>query len=281
VSRELRGYAATASGQVHFRRAGGSASGARSALVLLHFTPWSSRQFSEVLAAASARSVDAIAFDLMGYGQSDSLPSEWSIGEYAANIVDACRALDIRDACLVGGHFSACVVTEIALRAPELAARVVLDGCPVWDAAERAGITASAVPAAPGPAEDGSHVAWAWDRLRWLRRTWTPSLPVNADTESYWRHALIDSLSTGFDLRPSRAFAAYDLAERMSQIAQPALLLTADLEPLTACWDLTRKLLPRARQHRFAGLHPLLDITGDPAQRAGEYLRVIRSFAEH
>jgi pimeloyl-ACP methyl ester carboxylesterase len=280
MNRIARGYVSTQSGQLHFRRTCGSADTSRLPLVLLHFTPWSSRQFSGVLAAASDRHCDAIAFDLMGYGQSDPLPRAWSMADYAANIIGACRELGIREACFVGGHFSACVVTEIALHAPELATRVVLDGCPVWSQAERSKITAAAVPAAPPPAEDGSHVSWAWDRLRWLRRTWTPGLPVNATTERYWRDALIDSLSTRFDLRPSRAFAAYDLVERVVEIPQPALLLTADVEPLAACWDFTCKLLPRARQHRFSGVHPLLDIAGDAEQRAAEYFDVIGSFAE-
>jgi pimeloyl-ACP methyl ester carboxylesterase len=280
MNRVARGYVSTQDGQLHFRRASGTADNSRLPLVFLHFTPWSSRQFSGVLAVASGQHRDAIAFDFMGYGQSDPLPRAWSMAEYAANIIDACRELGIRKACFVGGHFAACVVTEIALRAPALAACVVLDGCPVWDAVERAKITAAAVPPAPDPREDGSHVSWAWDRLRWLRRTWTPGLPVNAITERYWREALIDSLSTGFDLRPARAFAAYDLVDRIVAIQQPALLLTADVEPLAACWDLTCRLLPQAQQHRFGGVHPLLDVTSDGAERAAEYFGVTGPFAE-
>lgn len=270
-----RGYVDTDTGQVHFRRVDGTGM----PVVLLHFTPWSSAQFEWVLEAAAARRQAAVAFDFIGYGRSDPLPTNWSLADYANNIIAACDRLNITRACIVGGHFAAAVAVEMALCFPARVARLVLDGCPVWSADERARITAAAVPEAPAAAEDGGHVSWAWQRVLWLRRIWTPGLAVNAATANYWHAALVDAMATRFDLRPSQAFATHDLAARLSQVTCPTLLLTAEQEPLAQCLPLARQILPSAQCHRFAGLHPLLDIAGDRARRAADYWDVVSRFA--
>jgi pimeloyl-ACP methyl ester carboxylesterase len=260
-----RRYVDTRAGQVHVRVAGEGP-----AVVLLHWTPASGRMYEPVLAALAARGRRAMAPDLMGYGRSDPRPGDWTIADFAANVDEALGALDVTDAAVVGGHLSACVAVELALRRP--IAALVLDGCPLWSAEMRARMAQFVATAPPRVAADGSHRTLAWDRVLGFVREWRPGF-VPGDGDLPWVHGLmIDWLETR-GASSAYAMARYDLAERLPRLCVPTLFATADGDPLAPNHERARALVRGAGEHRFAHGHPL----HDPA-RAEEYAAVIDAF---
>lgn len=70
-----------------------------------------------------------VAVDLRGHGQSPGDAADCSIERYGADVAELLRALDLRQAVVVGHSLGCRVVTEVALQAPHhVAALVFVDG---------------------------------------------------------------------------------------------------------------------------------------------------------
>lgn len=98
-----------------FRTAGDSG---RSALVLLHGFPSSSRSFRDVIEPLS-RSAFVIAPDLPGFGASDVLP-EPSFAAFADCIEELLSLLEVKERFIYLHDFGAAVGLQLAMRAPHL-----------------------------------------------------------------------------------------------------------------------------------------------------------------
>jgi pimeloyl-ACP methyl ester carboxylesterase len=246
-----RRYVDTPAGQVHVRTAGEGPP-----VVLLHWTPSSGRMYEPVMESLAARGRRAIAPDLMGYGRSDPRPVDWTIADFAANVDDVLAALGVAQGAVVGGHLSACIAVELALRPGHRVSRLVLDGCPLWSPELRARMAQFVASPPPRIAPDGAHRTLAWERVLGFVREWRPGFEPR-DEDLPWLHGLmIDWLETR-GASSAHAMARYDLAERLPALSLPTLLLTADGDPLAPNHGRAVALVRDAREHRFTGGHPL------------------------
>jgi pimeloyl-ACP methyl ester carboxylesterase len=247
-------------GQLHVRTAFPNTGGfdERTALVLLHPSPLSSRAFAPLLAELGTdRSLYAV--DLPGYGESDAPPREPSIGDYAAAIGDLLDGLRLREVDLLGWQAGSAVAVELAVARPTQVRRLALAGLPLFTAPERATFDRQAGPAVP--AEDGSHLVGEWRRALAAGERGAP-LAIAAD-------AFADRLRAGPRAHWAlRAAVHWRGDERLGLVRQPTLVLRARDE----WWDQTergRALLPAARWHDLPDRGPALFTTG-PAAAARE-----------
>jgi pimeloyl-ACP methyl ester carboxylesterase len=262
-----RSYVDTRNGQVHVRIAGQGP-----AVVLLHWTPASGRMYEPVLEALATRGWRAIAPDLMGYGRSDPRPGDCTIADFAASVDETLASLAVTGAAVVGGHLSACIAVELALRRDGGVSRLVLDGCPLWSPEMRARMAQFVASPPPRVAADGSHRTLAWDRVLGFVREWRPGFEPG-DRDLPWLHGLmIDWLETR-GASSAYAMARYDLAERLPALRVPALLVTAEGDPLAPNHEHALARVRGAREHRFHGGHPLHE-----SSRAEEYAAVVDAF---
>jgi pimeloyl-ACP methyl ester carboxylesterase len=258
----------TPDGHIHVR-----AAGAGDAVILMHWTPSSSRQYVPIIHALADAGYRAIAPDHMGFGYSDPRPRPWTMHDFADNIAATLKQMSIARAHIVGGHVSSEIAVELATRHPSLVRTVVLDGSPVWSRERREAVLATARPEPPAWNEDGDHIAWAWQRTVWLQRMWDTNFALTASTAEDMRAALIDSLLSGHQSDTAEALKAYDMDLVLPRLRVPVLALTAETDPLYNCHAEVLRLVPHARGHVFRGSHPL-----HHPDRAAEYAGVLHDF---
>lgn len=267
-NRTRRSIIDTPDGQIHVR-----SSGQGEAVILLHWTPGSGRQYQYVLGELAARGYRVIAPDHMGFGFSDPRPKPWAVSDYAQNILDVMTALGIEVAHVVGGHFSSEIAVEMALRTPARVKKLALDGSPVWSRALREKILSAARPEEPNWSETGDHIAWIWQRAAWLRKMWNPTFVLNDQTAGVLKTAVMENILAGNTDDTSTALKEYDLDLALPRLGVPTLALTAQTDPLTNCHADVLRLVPSALGHCFAGVHPL-----HVAERSADYVRVLHAF---
>jgi pimeloyl-ACP methyl ester carboxylesterase len=282
------GFLDTPRGQLHFRDAGRGR-----AVLLLHWTPGWSAQYDATIEAFASHGLRAIALDLPGLGLSHRREGLWSIADFANSVLAALDWLlplagapgataaergPLPRCTIVGGHLSAEIAIECALRAPHRFELVVLDGTPAWDAQLRRSILDKATPAPMTVREDGSHLAELWKHVVWETRMWRPNAPWDESLGRFAMGLLRAKVLADFDMRPAHALAAYDVLgalDRLRLIARPAssaadrpqvLALTADDDPLRNCHDAVLARVPAATGHCFPGEHPI-----HVPERAAEY----------
>jgi len=233
-----RSYADTSDGQIHYRVAG-----AGDPVVLLHWAPGSGRQNAEVVRLLAAHQFQVFAPDLMGYGDSDKPGRQWSIADHARNLGDLLDALGLGPVFLYGGHTSAAIAAEYAISEPARVRALVLDGSPVYDAAERKTLAGSyALPLELSA--DGKHMLWAWKRA--LRHPDMPLEEAFADC--------LDLLKAGHTYHTGyEAVFAYDMAPRLPLLTMPVLAMTTPDDPLAA-----------AHQHVMAAVSGCREFIGPP-----------------
>ena len=246
------GYIDTSSGQIHYREAGQGA-----AFVLLHWAPGSSAQYTGVLEALAARGVRAVAPDLPGFGNSLRCQGQWYIGDYARTVLEFLDALGIERCVLIGGHLSAEIAIEAALRAPRRFLYVGLDGTPTWDTELRRSILEKVMPAPFQPAEDGTHMLALWRHIMHEVRIWRPHAPFDASLAKFAMNLLQARMMAGFDMRPAKALLEYDAVAALRQLEVPVLAISATDDPLYNCHEVVLANAAGAAGHVFVGDHPV------------------------
>lgn len=196
-------------GQVHGVESG---SGGGAPLVLLHQTPRSVDEFKEVLPLLATHR-RTIAIDSPGYGCSDPVEGQPTVGQYARAVVDVLDALKIDQAVFVGHHTGAVISVELAAAFPGRVERVVLSGPVYTDAAGRAELSRWFKQWTVR--KDGSHLKEKWDRFfEWIPE---PAL-VQRITLDLWRAG--ETSEQGHF-----AVALYPMEERIGMVKCPALLI--------------------------------------------------------
>ena len=116
----------TTGGCVAYRDSGDRPSDGASTLVLIHGTLVTADDMTIALGDHLSPRFRVIAMDRPGHGGSDALASDqgspWS---QAASILEACRALDLRDPVLIGHSFGGAVALAAAIAEPDAVAGVV------------------------------------------------------------------------------------------------------------------------------------------------------------
>ena len=253
----VRDYVGPAGQQLHLRLAGTEEdrTGSRLPLIALHLVPNSGQVFERFQAAMGARR-PVIAVDLPGFGMSDPVSGDETVGNYAARILAGLRELGHEQVDLLGFHTGAAVAAEIAVTDPGRVRRVVLAALPVLTDEERAQF------AALPPIEfdlEGRFAQSEWQRsLRWRG----PGQSV----ESVYR-TFAEKMRPGARERGATAVVRYELADRLAEISQPVFVL----RPRDDLWHATaraRDLLPYARWDEYpAAGHGFFEVEAEALAR--------------
>ena len=128
VRRDLTDFVPTPEGRIHFVKQGSGYP-----LVMLHPLGYSVWAWHTVIDSLSQH-YTCYAFDMLGHGESDKPSRHFNLPDYARSLDHACQVLNIHRAHFVGNSVGAVLATETAASFPDRVDKLVLVGCPVWDA---------------------------------------------------------------------------------------------------------------------------------------------------
>lgn len=270
------GFADTLTGQLHFR-----ACGAGPDIVLLPWSPASGRMYDFLLPHLARAGFRAITFDLAGTGRSHKKCRNWTVQQYAADVLEACGSLHTVPYTVIGGRFGAAVAVEMLLAAPAQVTGAVLDGVPGLAPEELRKMTLPTSGLSPKIAADGAHRTFAFDVTLRMLKDWDPgfeltqeSLPVVYEFMRDYLELGYEGIVAGVETDARGGKPAYDVLARLGEVSQRVLIMTSDTDSLAPAYNRALERARNSRGHKFAGNHPVLS----PA-RAGEYAQVVVSFA--
>ena len=245
----MRGYVDSDWGQIHYRSAGHDGPVA----VFFHESPLSSVAYDTALPHLG-QSLRAVALDTPGYGQSDPPPSDgFEIPDYAGALLKAIDGLGIERFAVAGVHTGASLALEVGLQAgSDRVTCAVLTGVPLMSEERRREFMSSWSPPM-GPAADGSHLQWAWERYQ---RIWG-----NDSSASILDVGVTQILNVleRYQWAYNAAFR-YDPEPRLPHLACPTLLLDAEHDIFADQDEPAAALLPDARIEIVPGLRGQLPI---------------------
>jgi len=252
-------YVETPFGQLHAR-----IQGSGKPLVLLHWAPASGRLYEPVMPLFAAQGFETIAFDLPGYGRSYKAAKGFAVERMAEAIIAGIDTLGHNRFHLLGGHLSASVAAEIAVRASKRVLSLTLDGVLLLEQAEWSHLLARFAGKSPMPARGVANHAFAFDMALETFHEWNPDFVLNETTLHDVYELLNDYLEMG--LPTMRAFVEPDdnappphnLEPVLKKLAVPTLVLSAQREPLRASFQRVADLITGSISHSFDGTHPLV-----------------------
>jgi pimeloyl-ACP methyl ester carboxylesterase len=270
------GFADTLSGQLHFR-----ACGAGPDIVLLPWLPASGRMYDNIMSHLARAGFRAIAFDLAGSGRSHKKCRNWTVQQYAADVLEACGSLHTVPYTVVGGRFSASVAVEMLLASPAQVTGAVLDGVPGLAPEELRKMNGPTSGISPKLGDDGAWRAFPFEVIIRTLKDWDPSFELTQETlplvYEYVRDYLelgYEAIVAGAETEAKKEKPAYDVLARLGEVSQRVLVMTSDADSLAPAYTRALERARNSRGHKFAGNHPVLS----PA-RAAEYAQVVVSFA--
>lgn len=209
----------TEDGQI-FYRIGGEGK----PLLLLHMTPRSSDEFKELMASLASK-YRVISMDLMGLGDSDKPPREYTVSDYAKTVILLLDELGIKQSNILGSVTGGYIAGEIARLYSDRVDKLILCNVHSFDAEEAEKITQRYTQGFTIK-EDGSHLI-----ERWLAR-----VEYLGKGELNHRCVIDDLKAFGGIIYPGLAVAKYCVSarERFQLIQSPTLVCTGTkaLEPL-------------------------------------------------
>lgn len=110
---------------IHGHEFGYRRAGKGPAILLIHGIAGSSRTWERVLPLLAA-DYDVIAPDLIGHGDTDKPPGDYSLGAQASALRDLLIMLDVKKATVVGQSFGGGVAMQLAYQFPEVCERLAL-----------------------------------------------------------------------------------------------------------------------------------------------------------
>jgi pimeloyl-ACP methyl ester carboxylesterase len=270
------GFADTLSGQLHFR-----ACGAGPDIVLLPWLPASGRMYEHVMPHLARAGFRAIAFDVAGTGRSHRNVRNWTMQQYATDILEACGSLHTVPYTVIGGRFSASIAVEMLLASPAQVTGAVLDGVLGLAPEETRKLQLPTTGISPKFAADGAHRNFVFDVAVRTLKDWDPTFELSQATLPAVYELMRDYLEPGYENIASAAEAEargakppYDVLARLGEVSQRVLVMTSDSDNLATAYNRALERARNSRGHKFEGSHPLLN----PA-RAAEYAQVLVSFA--
>lgn len=263
-------------GQIHVRVGEplGDRSVARVPLVMLHYSPGSSRIYEHVLPYL-ARDGLVVAFDTPGYGQSDAPSSQPSLSDYTSALMQAMNELsDARQFDVFGMLTGSLIAVDMAVRHKDRVRRLVLTNAPAFNDSERRQWLETMRGIATQREADWRG-RWLVERLESNLARLEPGISVDHITGAY-----IDNISSGrkwiFGEIAALSYRA-DLA--MPKITQPVGIITWESErsigtDMSAATRRSLKIIPRATEipMRRASYWPFQDQAKPIALAVREYL---------
>jgi len=270
------GFADTLSGQLHFR-----ACGAGPDIVLLPWLPASGRMYDGLMPHLARAGFRAIAFDIAGTGRSHKKVRNWTVQQYAQDVLEACGSLHTVPYTVVGGRFSASIAVEMLLASPAQVTGAVLDGVPGLAPEELRKMLPPTAGLSPKLGDDGGHRSFAFDVTLRTLKEWDPSFELTAETLplvlEYTRDYLelgFEAINAGAEADAKNAKPNYDVLARLGDVSQRVLVMTSDTDLLAPAYNRALERARNSRGHKFAGNHPVLS----PA-RVAEYAQILVTFA--
>jgi pimeloyl-ACP methyl ester carboxylesterase len=222
----------------------------------------------------------AIAFDLAGTGRSHKNNRNWSVQQYANDVLEACGSLHTVPYTVIGGRFSASVAVEMLIASPTQVTGAVLDGVQGLAPEELRKVTLPTAGLSPRFA-DGAYRSFAFDVSLRTLKDWDPGFELTQETLPLVFEFMRDYLELGYDAivagveaDEKGAKAGYDVLARLGDVSQRVLVMTSDTDNLATAYNRALERARNSRGHKFVGNHPVLS----PA-RAAEYAQVVVGFA--
>jgi pimeloyl-ACP methyl ester carboxylesterase len=135
---------------------------------MVHQSPRSSAEY-EPLMRRWAQHFTCIAPDTPGFGQSDPLPGQPEIGDFAQALIELLDALGLQKTAAYGFHSGGIILVSAAGRSPTRFSALAVGGYAIWTPQETALFGKSYLPPFQ-PSAYGEHLQWLWNRI--LEQTW-------------------------------------------------------------------------------------------------------------
>ena len=223
--------------------------------MFLQVLPFTGAMF-EPLTAVLANRYDCIVIDLMGYGQSDPREGSWTIQDHAAVLHEALDVLQVDPVCLLGGHTTAMVATELAVLHPNRVGKLVLDGVPLFPPeVKEQRLSALELPKAAS--EDGADIATLWAQAVGMMRKFDPDLTLTPENKAQITDYAFNFIHAYLGRDAGQMIFAYDLHARLQQLTTPALVIASPTDSMRHRHEEAMALIPNAREHIFETVNPL------------------------
>lgn len=226
--------------QIHARYAGDSGP----AIFLLHQLPISCRQMERLIPLLGDH-LRVWGLDAPGYGISPSTLTQQSFTEYARRLLEAIDAVGAKRFALLGTEIGVAMAAEIAhLAGPDRVTHFVGLAAPPTDPAGHRDYLAEL--GEPAPQQDGSHLLpiWQFWQRRWGADTENAILRMACTENTY----IYSRYHWGL-----RAYADYDLAPALKQLACPTLFLSAERDIMADYTAAAAALVPGAEYRTLKG----------------------------
>ncbi|ANU06388.1 alpha/beta fold hydrolase [Paraurantiacibacter namhicola] len=149
--------------RVHYRVCGSGP-----ALLMVHQSPRSGAEYEALMREWGAH-FTCIAPDTPGFGQSDPLPGEPDIADFADGLSQFVDALGIAPVAAYGFHSGGIILVTLLKRHPQMLRCLAVGGYAIWTPEEMALFGTSYLPEWH-PAPYGEHLTWLWNRM--LEQSW-------------------------------------------------------------------------------------------------------------
>ena len=149
--------------KVHYRRCGEGPP-----LLMVHQSPRSSAEYAALMQAWGAH-FTCIAPDTPGFGQSEPLPGDPDINDFADALCDFVDALGLGTCPAYGFHSGGIILVTAVKRHPERFECLAVGGYAIWTEDEMRIFGEKYLPEFH-PSDYGEHLTWLWNRM--LEQSW-------------------------------------------------------------------------------------------------------------
>lgn len=148
---------------VHYRRCGKGP-----VLLMAHQSPRSSVEYERLMRIWSPH-FTCIAPDTPGFGQSDALPGQPEIADFADALDEFLDSLGVESCAAYGFHSGGIILVTTLKRHPRRFSALAIGGYAIWTDEEMRIFGESYLPPFQ-PSAFGEHLSWLWNRM--LEQTW-------------------------------------------------------------------------------------------------------------
>jgi pimeloyl-ACP methyl ester carboxylesterase len=231
-----RRFVEVAGRRVHYRRVG-----IGPPVVMLHASPASSEMLLGELRAAAVH-FTCFAFDMPGFGDSDTLPQDGAgVRDLAEATAAAMRALALPPCPVFGTHSGTALALELAVGWPEQVTGLVLDGVPLFTDAEMDEVFQNYF-VSFAPDTRGAHFTSTWIRFRdqftWFPWTSRDVRRLNAidrpapDAIQHWMMMYFRGFRTSLPLYRAVCHHGAALYRAAEALTQPAVFVATEEDML-------------------------------------------------